>query len=286
MTLIFSVLVRFDVILVAVVRARLRRAAATATAAIGIGVLLFGSNLGDFLLTLRFLLGLLLLFLLDFLLDVRVVLMVNDLVLADEVTAHPHAVLVRLLKPGVVEQVAGRGAVLGLPLEHPLEEGSKGLGFGWVEPVFLDEYLVEGPLVELGDVLEAHVFLVVEFPDLGQSLKIVHVVALPDELCYQSEVVIVLPKRFALLRVEQVVASNELEHHAGQRPDIGRLVVIATHDDLRTAVFARLDNVRVVLVKIAGIAHIAHPDLEVLLFHRIDTAIRQGLQLLEGSMLS
>ena len=53
--------------------------------------------------------------------------------------------------------------------------------------------------------------------------------------------VVVLPVTSSFPWLEQEVSSRHLEDHAGERPDVGRSIVLATDDDFRGPVLARLD---------------------------------------------
>jgi len=45
--------------------------------------------------------------------------------------------------------------------------------------------------------------------------------------------IIVLSESFSFFGVKQVVTSDKLENHAGERPNIGTLVVLPAKDNLR-----------------------------------------------------
>jgi len=85
--------------------------------------------------------------------------------------------------------------------------------------------------------------------------------------------VVVFAVGFAFLGVKQVITSHELENHAGETPDVRTLVVFTTQDYFGGSVFSSLDNVRVVLVNIARIAHITQFDADVAFLHLFDHVV-------------
>ena len=74
--------------------------------------------------------------------------------------------------------------------------------------------------------------------------------------------VIVLFVCLAFLGLEEVVASDELEDHAGKTPNVSTFVVLASHDDFGPSILACLYNIGVMIVDPAGVAHIAKLDIE------------------------
>lgn len=105
------------------------------------------------------------------------------------------------------------------------------------------------------------------------SLQEVTVGTWADQLGYEREMIIVLPVGFTFLRIEQVVSSDELEKHASQGPDVGALIVLASQDDFGRSVLARLDDIRVVMILIASVAHVAELHLDVLLPHALNVVM-------------
>jgi hypothetical protein len=82
--------------------------------------------------------------------------------------------------------------------------------------------------------------------------------------------VIILSIGLTLFWIEKVVARNQLENHACQGPDISTLVIVATENYLRRAVFSSLNNIGVMVILITGIAHITKFDFYILLSHSLD----------------
>ena len=78
--------------------------------------------------------------------------------------------------------------------------------------------------------------------------------------------VIILFEGLSLHWVEQIIASDQLEHHAGETPDVCGFVVVAFEDDFGRAVFSSLDDVGVVFVHVACISHVTQFHRKVHLF--------------------
>lgn len=92
--------------------------------------------------------------------------------------------------------------------------------------------------------------------------------------------IVILSIRLTLFRIEKIIARHQLEKHASQRPDVGTFVVVATEDDLRGSILTGLNNIRVVVILVASIAHVAKFDLYVLLAHTLDVVVVSGPYLL------
>ena len=68
--------------------------------------------------------------------------------------------------------------------------------------------------------------------------------------------ILILGVVFAFLGLEEVVAGDELEDSAGQAPHVRGLVVLAAEANLWGAVLSGLDDVRELVVDVAGVAHV------------------------------
>lgn len=69
-----------------------------------------------------------------------------------------------------------------------------------------------------------------------------------------AQVVVVLAPLLGASRLEQQVASQDLVHHAPERPDVGCLAVALAKDHFRGSILSSLDLSREVMVFPAGIA--------------------------------
>ena len=110
------------------------------------------------------------------------------------------------------------------------------------------------------------------------------ILALANQLRNRGQVVVVLGVGLSLFRVEEVITSDELKDHAGERPDVGTSVVVAIKDDFWRTVLSGLDYVRVVLVGVAGVAHVDKLDVEHHVTDLLEVFTILGLHLHEHSL--
>ena len=85
--------------------------------------------------------------------------------------------------------------------------------------------------------------------------------------------ILILRILFAFLRLKEVVSCEELEDSAGERPKVGRLVIVSPKNDLWRAILASLDNIRELVVDIAGVSHVDELNCELHLFHFLDVIL-------------
>ncbi|GIX60907.1 uncharacterized protein BcabD6B2_03420 [Babesia caballi] len=131
--------------------------------------------------------------------------------------------------------------------EQKLRELARGDGLDFV---LADQHALERPRVDVVDLA----LLVVEAGarlDHGARNG-------AQELDDQLQVVQVALLAAAAVRVKEVVAGDELEDDARQRPEVGRLVVTDAQDGLGTPVLPSLDLVGEVLADPAGVAEVAN----------------------------
>lgn len=68
--------------------------------------------------------------------------------------------------------------------------------------------------------------------------------------------IFILGITLAFFRFKQIIARHQLENGAGQAPHVSRLVILASEAYLWGAVLSRLNDVRELIINIAGVSHV------------------------------
>jgi hypothetical protein len=76
--------------------------------------------------------------------------------------------------------------------------------------------------------------------------------------------IFILGIALAFFRFKQIIARHQLENGAGQAPHVSGLVVLASEAYLWGAVLPRLNDVRELIINIAGVSHVdqLHTELQ------------------------
>mmetsp|Transcript_77467 Transcript_77467/g.230766 ORF Transcript_77467/g.230766 Transcript_77467/m.230766 type:complete len:263 (+) Transcript_77467:294-1082(+) len=167
------------------------------------------------------------------------------------------------------EQLRRRAALLGAQPEHGEEEGGEVLGFQGVHVVLLLQDILEAPEAQRLDMTELTPAVEVGHrasPTRPQGLR--HGAQQLDE---KRQVVLVPGVLLRGLGVEEVVASDQLEKHAGQGPDVRRGVVACVDDGLWRPVLPRLNVVGEVPLHPTGIAQVGHLERHTCVGEEVET---------------
>lgn len=92
--------------------------------------------------------------------------------------------------------------------------------------------------------------------------------------------ILILLVSLALLGLEKVIASDQLENCARERPHICRLVVIRPDEDLWGTILPGLDNVRELVIDVAAVAHVDNLDSELHIYHLFHVFLIKRLDLI------
>ena len=68
--------------------------------------------------------------------------------------------------------------------------------------------------------------------------------------------IFILGIALAFFRFKQIIPRHQLENGAGQAPHVSRLVVLASEAHLRGPVLPRLNDIRELIINIAGVSHV------------------------------
>ncbi|GMR43376.1 hypothetical protein PMAYCL1PPCAC_13571 [Pristionchus mayeri] len=171
------------------------------------------------------------------------------------------------LQPVVLQALRSRRTLVLVELEHRGEEGSELQRLLEVPLVLLQQDFHHRPWLQLVDVQQL-AYLVEEVPPVG-ALLVDSGRDRPEQLDDVRQMIVVPRVVRTLVWLEEVVARGQLEGHARSAPNVGRRPVASADEHLQGSVLPRLDVLREVVVRPAGVAQISNLDLKLISRRRL-----------------